>query len=107
MIESGFFSKQDQRDWLNNHNRLSNKDLIELVEVMHKQLVHDIFIDPVTTDEGKEDNRRRNETVEDLATILSSRGTLPPQFEAYALDPQDLPWMPKETHILPSKLSND
>lgn len=104
VIESEFFTDAGQLEWLEKQNALSNGELIEILESIHKNLFHDIFIDPVTTDEGKEDNRRRNETVEDLATILLSRGALPPQFEAYALDPQELPWKPKYP-ILPSRPS--
>lgn len=104
VIESDFLTDHGQLEWLNNHNQQPNGDLIELLETIHKTLFHDIFLVPVTTAAGKEDNCRRNEALEDIATILLSRGALPPQFEAYALDPQDLPWMPKNTRTLLPKL---
>lgn len=107
MIESDFYTDVEQLEWLEKQNARSNEELIEVLELTHKNLFHGVFIDPQTSEEGKEDNRRRNEAIEDLATILLSRGALPPQFEVYALDPQDLPWMPKNTRTLLSKLFND
>lgn len=92
VTESEFFTDVEQLKWLGKQNTLPNGDLIRLLEMFHRQLFHSVFIAPQTSEGGKEDNRRRNEAVEDLATILKSRGALPPEFEAYALDPQELPW---------------
>lgn len=107
MTKSEFFTDADQLEWLEKHNAHSNGDLIEQLEVIHKNLFHDVFIDPQTSENGKVENRRRNEAVEDIATILKSRDALPPEFEAYALDPQELPWKPQILPTSPSEPSRN
>lgn len=103
--KSEFYSDVAQREWLELHNDSSDKDLLEDLKMVHARLFHDVFIVPQTSEHGKADNRRRNEVVEDLATILKSRGVLPPEFEAYALGPQDLPWKPQILPTLPCERS--
>ena len=107
VIKSEFFSDVGQLEWLEKKNAPSDEELLETLKRIHEYLFRNVFITPQTSESGKEGNRRRNEAIEDLATILLSRGALPPQFEAYALDPQELPWMPKNTRTLLSKLFND
>lgn len=95
VIKSEFFTDDQQLEWLEKQNAYFNEELIDLLEYTHKILFHNVFIAPKTSEGAKEDNRRRNEALEDVATILKGRGALPPEFEAYALDPQELPWKPQ------------
>lgn len=104
VIKSEFFSDVEQLEWLERQNALPNEELLETLKLIHKYLFHNVFITPQTSESGKEDNRRRNEAIEDLATILESRGALPPEFGGYVLNPQELPWKPKYP-ILPSRPS--
>lgn len=104
MIESEFYTADKQLEWLERQNALPNEELLDILKLIHKYLFHNVFIDPQTSESGKEDNRRRNEAIEDLATILESRGALPPEFGDYVLNPQELPWKPKYP-ILPSRPS--
>lgn len=92
VTKSEFFTDADQLEWLKKRNAHSNEYLIENLKRVHARLFHGVFIVPQTSEHGKADNRRRNEALEDIATILEDRGALPPEFEAYALDPQELPW---------------
>ena len=85
VIESEFFSNVEQLEWLERQNALPNEELLEELKSAHKNLFHDVFIVPQTSENGKEDNRRCNEAIEDIATILESRGALPPEFGGYVL----------------------
>lgn len=93
VTKSEFFTDADQLEWLKKLNAHSNERLIEDLKGVHARLFHDVFVVPQTSEHGREANRRRNEAIEDIATILKGRGALPPQFKAYALDPQELPWI--------------
>lgn len=105
VTKSEFFTDVKQLEWLEKQNTIPSEALIGTLKMVHARLFHDVFIAPQTSESGKEDNRRRNEAVEDLATILKSRGVLPPEFEDYALDPQELPW--KKSLTSPSEPSRN
>ena len=102
VIESEFFSNVEQLEWLERQNALPNEKLLEILKSTHKNLFHNVFIVPKTSEKGEENNRRCNEAIEDIATILESRGALPPEFGGYVLNPQELPWKPKHP-ILPAQ----
>ena len=89
-MKSASFDEVDQHTWMIDLHGQSTEELMSTFRQVHERLFHDTFIDPRGV--PPENSQRRYEALEDIATILKERGCLPEEFEAYALDVDELPW---------------
>ena len=100
-MKSAFFNEGRQRKWMYDRHDQPTEELMSMFRRVHERLFHNIFINPKGV--LPEDNQRRYETLEDIATILKDRGHLPEKFNGYALDVDELPW--KKSLTSPSEPS--